>query len=145
VKKEDDKVRVVIDSSVLISLFSEGDKFHSTAIDIMNKIRQEKAEIHISTLVLPEVCGGIVRVIKDKTRAKQVKSQIDRWVVSGFFNVQELSEERMMSAAEFAIDFGVRGADAIIASLAKELGAYLITFDDNLKKKIKGKVKLFEL
>lgn len=138
-------MRVVIDSSVLISLFSEEDKFHELALNTMKQIRKEDLEVYISTLVLPEVCGGITRVTQDKRKAQQAKSQIEELIKSGVFNVEELTEERMFNSAIFAIKFAVKGADAIISSLAQEKGAYLATFDEKLRKKITGKVKLFEI
>lgn len=136
-------MRVVIDSSILISLFSEKDEFHKIAVKIIDQIKKTNAEIHIPTLVLPEVCGGITRVTQDKRKAELAKNQIEKWIESGFFIVEEITKERMVNSAVFAIKHAIKGADAIFSSLALEKEAYLVSFDDKLKKKIKGKVNLF--
>ena len=136
---------VVIDSSLLISAFSDRDKFHQVAIKILDKITESETEIYIPSLVLPEVCGGITRVTADKKEGEEAKKQIERWISSGFFTVEELTKERMINSAGFAIKFAIKGADAVFVSLAQEKGASLVSFDDKLKKKIRGKIKLFEL
>jgi len=138
-------LKVVIDSSVLISIFSQNDKFHKLALKIIEKLRASTVEIYVPSLALPEVCGGITRITRDRKEGEAAKGVIQRWIDSGFFTMEELTKDRMLGAANFAIEFKVRGADAIFSSLALEKGAQLITFDEELKKKIKRKIKLFEL
>ncbi len=138
-------MKVVIDSSVLISIFSQSDKFHELALKIMDELRMSAAEIYIPSLALPEVCGGITRTTQDKREGAVAKEQIQRWIGSGFIIVEELTKDRMVDAASFAIKFTVKGADAVFSSLTLERGAQLITFDEKLKEKIKRKVRLFEL
>ena len=42
-------------------------------------------------------------------------------------------------------EFELKGADAVHVALAKELEAKFLTFDKEVKGRIKGKIKLFEV
>jgi predicted nucleic acid-binding protein len=51
----------------------------------------------------------------------------------------------MAAAVEKAIKFNLRGGDAIFVSLAREFNTSFLTFDEEVKRKIIGKIKLFEI
>jgi predicted nucleic acid-binding protein len=138
-------MKVVVDSNVFISLFAEKDPLREMAVKAFSRIREKKLQVVISTLVLPEVCSGIVRVTKDRTKTNKVKKRLVDWINSNWIFVEELTKRRMLSASDIAIEFGLKGADSIIVSLAKELNAPLLTFDEEINKKVKDKIKLFKL
>lgn len=136
-------MRVVIDSCVLVSMFSK-DIFHHEAEKVLEAIIEGKVKPIVSTLALPEVTGAIKRVTKNEDIAKKVKDEIMSWIDSGLLSVEELTKERMRLSSNAAIDFNLKGADAVHVSLAKELKVKFLTFDEEVKKKIKNKVKLFK-
>lgn len=137
-------MKVVIDSNVFVSLFFEDDINRERAIKAFDEIKDRKIQAIISTITFPEVCGTIARRIFDKRTIKKIKKKIDEWIEKKLFIVEELTEDRMKISCEIAIEFGLKGPDAIVVSIAKELEASLLTFDEEIKRKIKGKVKLFE-
>ena len=136
-------MRVVIDSTILVSIFSDTDKFHKCGLDIFSKIIDKKIEAIIPTFAVPETCGMIGRVF-DKHLGAIVEDQLNTWIDNGMLSAKELTLDRMRYATEDAIMFGLKGADAVFVSLAKETDAKLATFDKNLKDKIKRNIKLFE-
>jgi len=137
-------MKVVIDSTVLVSMFSDKDKFHKLGLDVFSKIVDKKIEPIIPTLAIPETCGLIGRMFGNQL-ASIVKDQLNTWIENGIVLVKELTLERMKYATEDAITFGLKGADAVFVALTKESDASLATFDDGLKKRVKEKIKLFEI
>jgi predicted nucleic acid-binding protein len=137
-------MKVVVDSNVFISLYFETEKFHKTAKKIYEKILLREIEPISSVLMLPEICGGISRRI-GKEKAKEVRIEIENLIKKGILKLEEINVERMNSASNLAIDLQIKGSDSIFVSLAKELKIPFLTFDEEMKKKIKDKVKLFEL
>lgn len=135
---------VVLDSSFLVSVFSEEDKFHVAGRNVLLKIIKKEIEATVPTLAMPEVCGVIRRKF-GLHQAMIVENMLNTWIDSNMIFVKELTKDRMKSSAEEAIRFGLRGEDAIFVSLTRELGMSLLTFDEEVKKKIKGKVKLFDV
>jgi predicted nucleic acid-binding protein len=137
-------MKIVIDSSVIVGFFFK-DIHHDKAIEIFRKLKKEKTENIISTIALPEVCSAIVRQTNNKDYAAIVKRKIEKWIKDNFLKIEELTKERMLLASSAAIEFGLKGADAIVVSLVKELKASLLTFDEEIKRKVRDKIKLLEV
>jgi len=137
-------VKIVLDSTVIFSIFYEKDLFHNLAMRIFNQLMDGKLEVFIPTIAMPEVCGAMKRETNDHKISMIVQSQLSGWMENNILSVKELTAERMTYATEDAIMFGLKGADAVFVALARELDAPLATFDDGIKKKIKGKIKIFE-
>ena len=130
---------VIVDSCVFISLFAK-DKNWKKALTLI-ELMKEGEKIVIPSLLLPEVCGAIKRITQDRKLAEIVFETIIGWINSGMISVEELNEKRMRKAALIAIEFGIKGGDAIFVSLAKELHAKLFTFDEKLRRKVKKEIK----
>jgi predicted nucleic acid-binding protein len=126
----------VIDSCVFISAFCEADPKHAEAQKIMKKIIEGEIRAVIPTLALPEVCGIIRRLTGSVKFASEVKEEMERWINEGLLKVEELTKSRMEESSKIVIQFGVKGADAVFISLAKEINAKLITFDEEIKSKL---------
>jgi len=128
----------VIDSCVFISAFCKTDPNHENGKKILEEIIDGKIEAVIPTIAMPEVCGVIRRITGSVEMANEVKKELEDLINSGLLKVEELTKRRMKEASEIAIRLGVKGADAIFISLARELNAELVTFDNEIKKKIKS-------
>jgi predicted nucleic acid-binding protein len=126
----------VIDTCVFISAFYELDPKHKEARQILEKVIEGKIKAIIPTIALPEICGVIRRITGDIKFASEVKKEIEELISSGLLKVEELTKTRMEEASEIAIQLGVKGADAVFISLAKEFNANLITFDKEIKRKL---------
>lgn len=133
---------IVVDSSFFVSLFVKGDVNHEKALDTWKKLRESGIKMFAPTLILPEVCGAIVRVTKDKGYGDEVKEKIEEWLRVKVLTLKELTIKRAKMATEIAIKFNLKGADAIFVSLAQEFDAKLLTLDEEIKKRIREKVKL---
>jgi predicted nucleic acid-binding protein len=128
----------VIDSCVFVSAFCNKDPNHENGKKILEEIIEGKIEAVIPTIAMPEVCGVIRRITGSVEMANEVKKELEDLINSGLLKIEELTKRRMKEASEIAIRLGVKGADAIFISLAQELSAELVTFDNEIKKKIKS-------
>jgi predicted nucleic acid-binding protein len=128
----------VIDSCVFISAFCEADPKHAEAQKIMEKIIEGKIKAVIPTLALPEVCGVIRRLTGSVNFANEVKKEMEKWINEGLLKVEELTKARMKESANIAIQLGVKGADAVFIQLARELNTQLMTFDEEIKRKLEN-------
>ena len=137
-------MRVVLDSTILVSIFSDHDRFHEKALAMYLDIFDEKIEAIVPTLALPETCGLIRRFFGEQL-AIMVEDQLMTLIENDMISVKDLTEDRMEKSVESAIRFSIKGGDAIFVSLAEETDAQLATFDDELKKKIKDKVNLTKI
>lgn len=137
-------MRVVVDSTVLVSLFSDKDKFHKSGLDIFTNILDKKIEPVIPNFAVIETCGLIGRKFGQHLAAA-VEDQLNTWMDNSMFSVKELTLDRMKYATEDAIKFGLKGADAVFVALTKEMNAKLVTFDDKLERKLAGKIKIYRI
>lgn len=138
-------MRVVIDSNVFIAFFWKNDPNRDKAIEIIDKIKNKEIEVFVPALFLPEVCGSIQRRTNDTSTTIQIKQKLLSLIEENILTEIELTKNRIKSVSETAIKFSLKGPDAVYADLAIEKKASLITFDGEIKRKIKGKVKLFEI
>lgn len=136
-------MRVVLDSSVIFSMFFERDKFHSESKKIFSKIILKEIEPVVPNFAIAEVCGAVRRSTDDLHLAMIMEDTLNTWVDSNVLDAKELTSIRMKSATEIAIGFGLKGGDAVFVSLAKELDVKFLTFDEEIKKKVKNKIKLY--
>ncbi|HLC97630.1 MAG TPA: PIN domain-containing protein [Candidatus Nanoarchaeia archaeon] len=130
-------MNLVIDSNVLVSLFNDTDSHHRAAIEIMEEVLGGKHQAIVSSLSLPEVCGSLARTV-GKQKAEEVNATVLELIEFGVFFLEEVTTKRAQAASHFAIGHTLKGADAIIASLAQEKQSALVTFDKELKKKLAG-------
>ncbi len=137
-------MKVIVDSNVFVSMYFEKEKFHEKAKEFHEKILLKENEPVSSVLMLPEICGGISRKT-GKDKAKEVRSEIENLVKREILKLEEINSRRMGLASDSAIELQIRGADSVFISLSREFNLPLFTFDEELKKKIRGKVKLFEI
>jgi len=132
---------LVIDTSFFTNLFIDTDTFHKEAKEILHKLLIKKENFFIPTLLGPELLGTIAR--RTNTHFAEIVEDIFSSWIGNFVFAKELSKDSMNLAIDSAIRYGLKGGDAVFVSLAKELNADLLTFDEEVKKKIKGKIKLY--
>jgi len=135
---------IVIDSSFIVSVFVENEENHKRAKEIFQKLISKEEDIYVPTLLAPEVTGTIRRVMNDVHFAQIIEETLKSWM-DNIFIPKDLTEDSMNSAVDSTIRFGLKGGDAVFVSLAKDLNAQLLTFDEEVKKKIKNKIKLYSL
>lgn len=124
---------LVVDSSVFVAVFKDGDPFREQARKIIRQIGV-KYRAFVSCLVPIEVVGSIARVVGSRY-AELIRRRFASWAKGGFFVIEELDKRRADEAQRIAIKYGLRGADAVIVQLATEKKCRLASFDEEIMKK----------
>jgi len=140
------KQDLVMDSDALLAAFVETDLHHPEVEPLVQRLERGEALLHISTMVPVEVCAAVVRTMRNKVgdrvaelRAKWVKKNIEDWISTGKLRLYPLDERRMDKAGTIAIRDKLKGADSVVAEVAEELELALVTFDNEILKRFKGK------
>ncbi|MEM3022277.1 MAG: PIN domain-containing protein [Candidatus Bathyarchaeia archaeon] len=133
--------RVTLDSSVLVSAFVGGEAFRPIALQILRRIFLGEFRATTSAIVPVEVCGAISRR-SGIEEASLVKRQLEKWEGMGFIAFSALDRGRMREAVELALRLRLKGMDAIVVQVAKEEGAALVTFDEEVARRAKEAVEV---
>ena len=122
---------LIVDSNVFIASLIEFDEFHQKSIEIIKKMDNNEYIFHISMIVPIEVGCSIARRVGIKESNDSIEI-LDNWIKENKIKIYELNEKRMQEAQKFGLQFKLRGMDAIIVQLTKELNLTLITFDNEI-------------
>jgi len=131
-------IRIVLDTSCLVSLYLY-DIHHSRSLAIIEKIAHGEITGTISILTLIEFCS-VIRRVTNEAKAVEVKTELDFMIKTGLLSVLSFSAD---DASALAIKTSLKCVDAIIVSTAKNAGAKLFTFDEEIKKKAHGIVDFY--
>ena len=115
--------RVVLDSSVLVAMFYEGDKHYQT---VVSRLQIESHQYFISAITLSETLTHAFRRGVGENMKTQILESIDGVIVVG--------EELAVEAARIRSISNLRLPDALISATATANDAQLWTFDANLAK-----------
>lgn len=85
-----------------------------------------------------EVCSAILRRTKSPASAYLAKREIESWAEEGCLKLYAVNERRMKRAQQIILRDRLKGADAVIAEVAEELKIPLITFDEEILKRLSG-------
>jgi predicted nucleic acid-binding protein len=123
--------RVVLDSSVLIAMFYDGD-VHFDAV--ANKLRDEENTYMISTISLAETLTHA-----SGKGSRQIELIVSR-IQGAMTEIVEVDQEIAIAAAKIREKTKVKIPEAIISATATLAGAELWTLDARLAKAHKGAV-----
>ncbi len=123
--------RIILDSSVLISIYYEGDAH----FEIVRNFMAEKDNMYfISVISLAET---LTHASGKGERAVDHMVEGIRFAITEIFDV---TQEVAIAAAKVRIQQGIKMPDAIISATATIMGATLWTLDQRLAKAHKGAV-----
>lgn len=116
----------VVDASVWVSRLVQGDTNHARCQAWFQTQTSDGSLLVAPALVLPEVAGAISRRTGQPTLAHRAVS-----VMQGLPALRLVSVDSSLAglAAQLAADHALRGADAVYAATASQLGLPLVTLD----------------
>lgn len=116
----------VLDASIIVALYKPGDKYKAAAQAwLASALTEDDVELHAPATILSEVGGVIARETQRSDLAMAAASGLrDNGIA-----IHEIDEPLATEAMKLAVEFKLRGADAIYVALAKRLGQPLVTFD----------------
>jgi len=127
--------RLTLDSSVIIASLLKKEPRHKEALEIWNNILSGRNVAIMPYSVLVEVVAAIKRRTGSESLAMEVKKELLSIEAISFVI---LDDKSAVEAAEIAAKTGIRGMDALVIQVSIEFAAQLITFDDEMREKIKS-------
>ncbi len=135
-------MNIFLDTSVIIS-FLVSDKHTNKAEGIFSNIFEAKIKASIASLVLVEVCGVLSRYL-DKEKALAGFSQVNEWLDKEIIEFIDINKSDANVACAIALDYKIKGSDALIAAIAHNNKSKLATFDNELANRLKNKIEIYE-
>ncbi len=117
---------IVVDASVLVSVYWGDDIRHRESRTWLASSVASAESLHAPYLLLAEVAGAITRRTSNAQLAYTVVDQIQSALR---VTLHPIEEEIGLLAARLAADLRLHGADATYVALAVHLGAPLLTWD----------------
>jgi predicted nucleic acid-binding protein len=130
---------LTIDSSVFVAAFRKREEKHKECKRLLEMIVEGEYIAVEPYTVLVEVVAAIRRRTQDKYFAKEVKQNL---VEISSIHFLEVFKHRAEKASTIAIETGVKGMDAIVIQIAKEMESYLVSLDKEIVEKAEGIVKV---
>ena len=131
---------MVLDASLWVSALIKKEQHHAESVSFLSRLVQDRRAASVPILVLAEVAGAIVRQSRDTARAETgfrfLRAQ-------GWLSILPLTEAQGETAAAIAAKHFLRGADAVYAALARQLGTPLVTWDNELLERAAAVVPTF--
>lgn len=125
--------RLTIDSSVIIASLLENESRHDEAVRIWDDVIAGKNLAIMPYSVFVEVVAAVRRRTGSQELANDVKEELLKIENVSFVILDQKAAE---DAADLAIQKSVRGMDALVMQTAREYETELVTFDDEMIKKI---------
>jgi predicted nucleic acid-binding protein len=116
----------VVDASVWVSLFVPQDAHHAASRRWLQSYSAGGGILVEPAILLAEVGGAIARRTGQAALGRRAISQV---LAFPTLRLTAVGRQLGLAAAHLAADHHLRGADAIYAALAQQLGIPLITWD----------------
>lgn len=116
-----------VDASVWVNAFDQREPGHLVSRQFLEVLRDQALPIIVPNLVLVEVAGAISRTRQAPVQAQAFAIALSRLP---YVTVRVLDEVCALHALTLAAQHGLRGADAVYAAVAHEVGSTLVTLDN---------------
>lgn len=120
---------LTIDASVFVASIQTHEVHHADSLLFLNRLPQTGTQIYCPSLLVPECSASIARRTGDTAQARLLINE-----VQGLSNLTlfPLTIPRARRAAELAVTYRLRGADAVYVAVAEEFVATLVTWDGEM-------------
>ena len=131
---------MVLDASVWVAALIKKEQHHAESTVLLGRLVQDRRAASAPVLVLAEVAGAIARQSRDTARAETALRFVR---AQGWLSIHPVTESLGDTAAAVAAKYFLRGADAVYAALARQLGTPLVTWDKELLERAAAVVPTF--
>jgi predicted nucleic acid-binding protein len=115
-----------VDTSFWVSVLLLKDSNHLDAVGWLSAYLYGQGQLVAPQMLVPETAGAVARITQDKHLAR---TSVKRLYSFPFMRLVPLDHMLVDDAADLAITFSLKGADALYVAVAKQLGVPLVTFD----------------
>ena len=116
-----------IDASVWVNAFDQREPGHLVSRQFLEVLRVQALPVIVPNLVLIEVAGAISRTRRTPAQAQAFAIALSRLP---HVTVSLLDDVLAVQALTLAAQYGLRGADAVYAAVARAVGSTLVTLDN---------------
>jgi predicted nucleic acid-binding protein len=128
-----------VDASVWVNGFDQRESGHETSRQVLELLRAQTIPIIEPILVLAEVAGAISRTRQDPARAEAFATTLGQLPN---VTILPLDEVLGQQALALAAQHGLRGADAVYAAVAQQVGCTLISLDNEHLTRLAGLISV---
>ena len=118
---------LTLDSSVFIAALRPTESLHDHCHQLFERVIKGQYEVFVPYSVLVEVVAATFRRTGSRQFARTVHAQLLQIASIHFL---DLVKSRASQACELAMASGLRGMDALILQVAREMGTTLVTLDE---------------
>lgn len=124
-----------VDASVWVNGFDRREPGHATSRQALDLLSERGLPIVVPHLVLVEVAGAVSRTRQSPSQAQAFASALNRLPNVTFV---AFDESLAMQALELAAQHGLRGADAVYATVALRANCTLLSLDNEHLMRLPG-------
>ena len=129
---------LTLDSSVFIAALRPTESLHDQCRQLFEYVIKGQYEVFVPYSVLVEVVAAAFRRTGSRQFARTVHSQLLQIPSIHFL---DLVKSRASQACELAMASGLRGMDALVLQVAREMGTTLVTLDEEFAELAKRVVR----
>ncbi|MSQ52631.1 MAG: PIN domain-containing protein [Betaproteobacteria bacterium] len=120
---------MVLDASVWVAALIKKEQYHTESALFLSRLVQDRRAASVPILALVEVAAAIARQSRDSAAAD---TGLRFMRAQAWLSIYPVTESQGESAAAIAARQFLRGADAVYAALASQLGTPLVTWDKEM-------------
>ena len=129
-----------VDASVFLNAFNPSEAGHAASHRFLEYLRSEAIPTIAPTLLLPEVAATIKRGRGDERLAREFAAALVHLPHLVFVPLDQALAQK---AAEVAARHGLRGSDAVYATVAMRFGSALVTLDRDQRERVGAVIRAY--
>ena len=122
----------IVDASVYVAILNINEVRHQASVDWLHQARQSEEQILAPNILLAEVGAAISRGTGNTQLAQNVLQHLK---TSTLIELRSITDILATRAAEIAINYHIRGCDAVYIALAEQTNQALVTLDQQQLKR----------
>ncbi|MFN8490589.1 MAG: type II toxin-antitoxin system VapC family toxin [Caldilineaceae bacterium] len=122
----------VVDASVYVARSRRSEPGFADAVALLKRIDLEQWRVYLPSIALPEVAGNIARTTAKPSFARHVLMIL----LQPYVEVVDVNATMGQFAAHIAMQYRIRGCDAVYVALAQMRNAILITLDQEQRQRV---------
>lgn len=135
-------MRLVIDSSIFVSAFREGEKYSKEAFSVLENLERGTISAVIPVSVILEVVAAIRRRTGSVDLAKSVGEKLFSFPTISMIDIDTF---RMTKFLQLAIASGLKGMDVLVVGVAQEFNLPILTLDQEMANIARQYVQIIDI
>lgn len=135
--------KLVIDASVFVSTFSEGEEFHAESRAFFEEIMGGKTDIFVPILTIFEILQTFYRNTNDTKRVDRINAYLIEMNMSQRLKVINLEADFLAYFVTHHHEFPLKTSDAVVALTAEREHCPLISWDKQMLKAASKNVETY--